>query len=390
MKELMRILLCLTLAAGIGQQSKCSGSNDAPAVVADTAKTDSLIHFTISSVGDLMCHSTQYNYARVEADSFNFVPCFKFIQPYLDASDLLLGNLETTLSGTEIPYSGYPFFNSPDDYAESIKKVGFDFIITANNHANDHGENGIVRTIGILDKLQLPHTGTFASSADRDSARVVNVKGVKIGIVAYSYSTNGNPLAEGKPWLVNLCDSVLIEKDIKNCRANGADLVIVFYHFGNEYQRQPSEYQENFVQYAISCGADIIFGSHPHVLEPAAYFTPQHAAIDTGFVIYSMGNFISNQKDEFTDEGIVVNLHLTKNNITGKIQLNGADYIPTWVYRGTSPEMQLHTVFPAVAAPVVPVPELIQKSYASEMKKAAENTYEIMHTFTNDFLPAEK
>ncbi len=356
---------------------------------ADVLPEDSIISFTLTAVGDLMCHSTQFNFARVAADSFNFVPCFEYVQSYLSNTDFLIGNLETTLGGTGLPYSGFPFFNSPDDYAESIKKIGFDFVVTANNHANDTGEKGILRTISVLDKTGLVHTGSFTSGADRDSIRIVNINGVKIGIIAYTYSTNDLPLTEGKPWLVNYCDSALIKKDMAAGRKAGADLMLVFYHFGNEYQRLPSQYQKDFVNYAVECGADLIIGSHPHVLQPAEFFKTNNAKLDTGFVAYSLGNFISNQQDEYTDESVILNIRIEKNKISNAIEIRDVTYVPTWVYKGKNEAKKLHLVMPAymVNDTINPLPEFLTESYRQEMKSAIQHTNETMHKLTPNIFP---
>ncbi len=387
LKVLFHVLLFLILPT-INLQSKCSVNRE-KLISAElpTEEPDSIINITISSVGDLMCHSTQYNYARVEGDSFNFAPCFDYVLPWLTKPDMLLGNLETTFGGTGIPYSGFPYFNSPDDYAAAIKSVGFDFLVTANNHANDTGEKGIKRTIKILDEAGIPHTGTFASQQDRDSIRITDVSGITVVVLAYSFSTNGLDLAVGKPWLVNLCDSDLIQNDIKKSRALCAELVIVFYHFGNEYERVPGQYQKDMVNFAIENGADIILGSHPHVLQPVDFYKTQGATLDTGFVAYSMGNFISNQQDPYTYEGIIINMHIEKNMLSGKIKITSVDYLPTWVYKGKNEEKKLHVVFPAISGAETYFPEFINTQYGDQLKNAFKNTEGTMEKYTNKVLP---
>jgi poly-gamma-glutamate synthesis protein (capsule biosynthesis protein) len=270
-----------------------------------------------------------------------------------------------------------------------LKQVGFDFLITANNHSNDTGEEGILRTIAVLDQLGIHHTGTYRSQADRDSIRILDIKGLKIAVLAYTYSTNGLALTEGKPWLVNFCDSALIEQDIAVSRQSGADLVLVFYHFGNEYERLPSEYQKQFVGHALECGADLILGSHPHVLQPVAFLASDRANLDSVFVAYSLGNFISNQYDEYTDEGIILNLNLSLNLNSRQVALTSADYTPTWVYRGKG-EKKLHMVMPVagVADTLAVYPDFITPAYKEEMKKAFVNTQQTMSTYTEKVLPA--
>ena len=380
--------ILILLVTGINLQSKCSVNNvSVVPIPADTIKEDTLINITISSVGDLMCHSTQYKYAKVSEDSFNFVPCFEYVQPWLTKPDLLLGNLETTFAGNNIPYSGYPYFNSPDDYITSLKKVGFDFLVTANNHANDTGEKGILRTIKKLEEEGFDHTGTYTSQKDRDSIRIADVEGIKIAILSFTYSTNGLMLTEGKPWLVNFCDSALIQKDIKASRIAGADLVLVFYHFGNEYERMPNAYQKDLVKYAIECGADIILGSHVHVLQPLDFFVTQNATLDTGFVIYSMGNFISNQQDQYTNEGVIVNIHLEKNTRSNKIKIAKVDYVPTWVYKGKNEAKILHMVFPVMPGAESAFPDFINTNYGQDIKNAYKNTIGTMEKYTDKAKP---
>ena len=383
--------ILIILIPGINLQSKCS-VNDVTIVQpqTDSIIEDSIINITISSVGDLMCHSTQFNYAKVEADSFNFVPCYEYILPWLTKPDLLLGNLETTFAGNKIPYSGYPYFNTPDDYVTALKKVGFDFLVTANNHSNDTGEKGILRTIQVLDKEDLGHTGTYSSPKDRDSIRILNIEGIKIAILSYTYSTNGLDITEGKPWLVNYCDSVLINKDIKQSRGMGAELVLVFYHFGNEYERMPGSYQKDYVNYAIECGADIILGSHPHVLQPVDFYATKNATIDTGLVVYSMGNFISNQQDQYTNEGVIMNIHIEKNKNNNTIKIGSVDYVPTWVYKGKNDAKKLHMVFPAIPGAEITFPEFINTLYGQDIKKAYDNTKETMNKYTEMVLPVTK
>lgn len=348
----------------------------------DGDRADSVIRITISAVGDLMCHSTQFNYARVQKDSFDFIPCFAEVKPLLNRADLMLGNLETTFGGSSLPYSGYPQFNCPDAYAYAIAQAGFDFLVTANNHANDTGEKGILRTDSVLDAAGIGHTGTFHSQADHDSIRILDVKGIRIAVLAYTFSTNGLDIPAGKPFLVNYIDSAAIFSDIRSARAARADLVLVFFHFGEEYHREPTGYQKEYVQYAIDCGADIVLGSHPHVIEPAFFYkTASGARLDSGFAIYSMGNFLSNQKDIYTDEGLILNLHLAENTQNKEIRLTSVDYVPTWVYRGTHADKKLHIVFPVAQDPgESALPGFLDSADLVSMREAYRHTEDILQS----------
>lgn len=365
--------MALSVGCHSGESTVISSSSPTP---------DTLITFTIASVGDLMCHSTQFNYAKTGVDSFDFYPSFAQVAPILREADLAIGNLETTLAGHVRAYSGYPMFNTPDPYVTAVKQAGFDFLITANNHSNDSGEKGILRTIHILDSIGLGHTGSFISQNDRDSVRILNVKGIRIGVVAYTYSTNGLPLTDGKPWLVNMCDSALISKDIATGRAKGAELMIVFYHFGEEYQRMPSAYQKQFVQHALDCGADVVLGSHPHVVQPMEVVPGRGSNVDSVFVAYSMGNFISNQKDMYTDEGVIMRLTFEKHIPSGKIRLVAhEDVVPTWVYRGTDVEHKMHIIVPVTPTLTNDSTDMfLRQQFATEITDADKHTRTILGT----------
>ncbi|MBK6912207.1 MAG: CapA family protein [Ignavibacteriales bacterium] len=295
---------------------------------------DSIVTITISATGDLMCHSVQYNYAKVANDSFDFNPVFDFVKEIISKSDFAFGNLETVLAGTTKNYSGYPFFNTPNSFVEALKNAGFDLLVTSNNHSLDRGEDGILRTIKELDKMNLNHTGTFATQSDRDSIRIIDIKGIRLGVIAYSYGTNGNPIPTHKQYLINIIDEELIASDIKKARKDGAEIVLVNFHFGEEYQREPNLFQEEVVRKTIDAGADIIIGGHPHVIQPVRIIKTSNAKLDSGFVAYSLGNFISNQRWRYSDAGVILTLSLTKIIATDSIFISNIEYHPVWVFKG--------------------------------------------------------
>lgn len=300
------------------------------------AKEDSIVTIKISATGDLMCHSVQFNYAKVSNDSFDFNPVFEYVKEIISKSDFAFGNLETVLAGSTKNYSGYPFFNTPNSFVEAVKNAGFDLLITSNNHSLDRGEDGILRTINELDKLNLNHTGTFRTQSDRDSIRIFDIKGIKMGVIAYSYGTNGNPIPIHKSYLINIIDEELIASDIRKARKNGAEVVLVNFHFGEEYQREPNSFQEEVVSKTVAAGADIIIGGHPHVIQPLKIFKTSDAKLDSGFVAYSLGNFISNQRWRYSDAGIILTLSISKNIFNDSIFVSGIEYHPVWVFKGAT------------------------------------------------------
>jgi poly-gamma-glutamate capsule biosynthesis protein CapA/YwtB (metallophosphatase superfamily) len=332
---------------------------------------DSTVTISISVVGDLMCHSPQYDYAMVNADSFDFNPEFQEIKPYLQNSDFTFGNLETVTAGKSKKYSGYPLFNAPDAFISAIKSAGFNLVTTSNNHALDRGEYGLLRTISTIKNAGLDYAGTYTSQRDRDSIRIFNIKGIKLALLAYSYGTNGNPVPKGKSYLINLIDTVLIRDDITSARRIGADIVLVYFHFGTQYKRFPSDNQKLIVDKAISYGADLIIGGHPHVIEPAEFFKTKSEKLDTGFAVYSMGNFISNQRWRYSDAGVVLKIFLKKNVGSGKISISKVTYLPTWVFKGKINNKDEYAILPAA--------DTLSRVYTHDM--ATDDKKEMLQAF---------
>ncbi len=343
---------------------------------------DSLITVTITFVGDLMCHSTQYNYARVENDSFDFRPVYKEVKDYLSSSDLMVGNLETVTAGKKAGYSGYPFFNTPDDYIAALGHSGFDLLTTANNHSLDQGEKGVQRTIEQLMLNNLNYVGTFSSQRDRDSIRVFDLNGITVAVLSYTYGTNGIPKPKGKDYIVNLIEYDLINRDISNARKTGCDIVVVSYHFGEEYKRFPNQYQNEVVNQTIKSGADIIIGSHPHVIQPVDYYKTQNAKLDSGFIAYSLGNFISNQRWRYSDAGVILNIELTKNISTDSIFISGVNYLPTWVFRGNTDLGKEFIILPSQSYDDTTY-YFLSKEERKLMKQALDDTGSILTEYTD-------
>lgn len=343
---------------------------------------DSIITVTISFVGDLMCHSTQYNYVRVENDSFDFRPVYKEVKDYLSSSDLMVGNLETVTAGRKAGYSGYPFFNTPDDYIAALGYSGFDLLTTANNHSLDQGEKGVQRTIEQITLNNLNYVGTFSSQRDRDSIRVFDLNGITVAVLSYTYGTNGIPKPKGKDFIVNLIEHDLIDRDISDARKTGCDLVIVSYHFGEEYKRFPNQYQNEVVNQTIKSGADIIIGSHPHVIQPVDYYKTQNAKLDSGFIAYSLGNFISNQRWRYSDAGVILNIELTKNISTDSIFISGVNYLPTWVFRGNTDLGKEFIILPSQSYDDTTY-YFLSKEERKQMKQALDDTGSILTEYTD-------
>ena len=347
--------------------------------VANTISTDSTSTLTISFVGDLMCHSPQMDYAHIGKDSFDFKPVFREVKRFLSSSDITIGNLETTIDGKENRYSGYPLFNSPDEYLDALKDAGFDILLTANNHSIDRGKKGVIRTIEKIHSLGMSLIGTFNSQHDRDSIRVFEINGIKIALLAYTYGLNGNYISQNEKFLVNIIDTNVIKLDIGNARGKNADVVLVYFHFGDEYQRKPNVYQKEIVRCTINSGADIIIGSHPHVIQPLEYFTSEKNKIGEGIIAYSLGNFYSNQRWRYSDAGVVLNISLMKNYSTGKVLLSNVSFIPTWIYKGKVEGKNEFVILPADTL-VSQLPKFLNKTDREKFLQSYDDTQKMFRT----------
>ncbi len=352
-------------------------------VVYQPLKKDSFVTITLSAVGDLMSHEPQVNNARIGDNKFDFRPSFAEVKPYLSAADLTMGNLETTCAGKGKPYKGYPAFNTPDEYVEALKDAGFDLLLTSNNHSMDTGEDGLQRTISIIKKNKLAYTGTFTSQHDRDSVRIFTLKGIKLGVLNYTYGTNGSYPVEEHKYMLNVIDTVLLKNDIALARKAGAEIVLVFYHYGIENKSDPTDDQKFAVGKAVEYGADIVLGAHAHVLSPVGWFQTKNAKVDTGFVAWGMGNFLSNQYWRYADAGVIVNLSLTKSVTKNTIRISSASYLPTWVYRGTNSSRKMHVVYPAQYCEKDSIGPHIDAELKTKMKEAFEDTKGMMGKYTN-------
>ncbi len=346
---------------------------------------DSVFSATLCFVGDLMCHSTQFNYAKVAADSFDFTGVFSEVKQYLSTPDLTIGNLETVVAGDDKGLSGYPYFNAPDDFIYALRYAGFDLLITANNHALDQGWDGVKRTIDVLNQNKIHRTGTFISQEDRDSIRIFLVNSIKIAFLAYSENTNGLPIPKGNDFIINLIDEDLIRNDIKKAREKNVDVVLVHLHYGPEYNREPSDYQKEIVQKIIESGADIIIGGHPHVIEPFDYFKTNNTKIDSGFVAYSMGNFISNQRWRYSDAGVILNIQISKNIFNDSVYINDVNYIPTWVFKGQTEKGREYIILPSQIGEQDSTYTFLTGEDKKLMKEAFEDTEEIIGKYNSDF-----
>ncbi len=262
-------------------------------------------------VGDAMQHAPQITAAEQPDGTYDYAPCFQYVEDDINWADLAVVNLECPLGGK--PYTGYPCFSAPDSYAQQLLTSGFDLFLTANNHCLDRRDKGLVRTCQLLDSLGIPHIGTYPSQQDRNQRipYFVNIKGMKIAFLDYTYGTNGIPI-QGDV-IVDFIDQQLIADDIALARERGAHAICVNLHWGIEYQLKPVATQRTLADWLVTQGVDLIIGGHPHVVEPMEMRYSKEYDKNV-LLVYSMGNFISNQSDIDTRGGAMVKVSLRMEN----------------------------------------------------------------------------
>lgn len=276
--------------------------------------------------GDVMGHDAQIANALSKDGTYDFTPSFRFIKPVIESADLAVANLELTLAGP--PFTGYPRFSSPDSLADALNDAGFGLILDANNHACDRGAEGLARTLKTLDEKKLLHTGTFASAEDRERnyPLLVEVKGIRIAFLNATYGTN--LLTVPAPFSVNGLDEAQIKADLKKARAMKPDLIIMAVHWGVEYERKPNKDQVRLAKLLFKNKVNIIVGSHPHVLQEIRAYGPRRRK---RLVFYSLGNFLSHQRDRYRDGGMIAQVEIVKDEKGTRIA--GYGFTPTWVWR---------------------------------------------------------
>jgi poly-gamma-glutamate synthesis protein (capsule biosynthesis protein) len=279
-------------------------------------------------IGDIMGHDEQIWSAEDRTThTYNYDDVFQYVKDEISEADVAIANFEVTLGGT--PYKGYPAFSSPPALAAACKTAGIDFMVTANNHSADRGKKGILYTISRLDSLGIPHTGTFADPAARDSLYppLIEKNGFRLAILNYTYGTNG--ITVQQPAIVNMLDKNTITADIKKAKTMDPDAVILFLHWGTEYDTVPGKIQTDLAGYFFGLGVDLVIGSHPHVIQRMEWTKKNNETPDR-LVVYSLGNFVSNQRRLHTDGGTMVRVVLSKRE--DSTYISDAGYYLTWVY----------------------------------------------------------
>jgi len=239
----------------------------------------------LAMVGDVLIHEAVYNDADLGNGNYDFSHMFTYIPDLIDGYDLKYFNQESIIGGKNLGISAYPSFNSPDEIGDTLVDLGFNMVSLANNHTADRGQAAIDYTLNYWKSKNIIMAGSYASSDEQNEVKVYEMNGIKFAY--FSYTTITNTWAS-TDYALNMYSNERAKMDIENAKAAGAEVIIVAMHWGEEYTNEEIYSQQVIAEYLASLGVNVIIGSHPHVVEPIKY-------IGNTLVIYSLGNFISNQ-----------------------------------------------------------------------------------------------
>ena len=291
--------------------------------------------------GDAMQHLPQVHAAQTKT-GYNYDSCFYLLKNKISSADIACVNFETSLGGK--PYSGYPQFSSPDEFAFGLKDAGFDVFFLANNHVVDKGRRGFERTLGVLDSIGIKYTGAFKSKNTRglNYPLMIIKNGIRIAFLNYTYDTNGLPVTA--PNIVNVIDTTQMKSDLRLTQLYNPDIVIANMHWGDEYVTNPNTRQKKLADFLFRNGVRIIIGNHPHVVQPLVK-NKVDGEIES-VVYYSLGNFVSNQQKVNTDGGALAEIVISKTDDDSRVKIESCDYSLVWVRKQIEKGKLNYTLIP--------------------------------------------
>ena len=336
----MMLTLLVEGARGISLSSSApSSTHQQSSSQAKNAETEQETSARIMANGDLLYHDIIYISAKKSDGTYDFHENFEYVKPWLKQADLVLGDFEGTVNKDHY-LAGYPLFNAPGEVMDAIKDAGYQVLDLAHNHILDSQIEGVVSTAQAIEKAGMTPIGVYTHES-RDQAPIVikEVNGIKVALLAYSYGFNGIEQyisqEDYNRYLSDLNEDKM-KAEIERAEKE-ADITVIMPQMGIEYQLEPTEEQKTLYHKMIDWGADIIFGGHPHVVEPAETVEKDG---DKKLIIYSMGNFLSNQRIEtmqdeenakWTERGVLMDVTIKKKD--GKTRIETAKAHPTWVNR---------------------------------------------------------
>ena len=324
------ILLCvLSSITGFYLQRRQNYVNEPVKVEYKTVNTEEKTSASIIMVGDALMHMGVVNAYKTKT-GYDYSGLFKYIGPIVKEYDLAYYNQETVLGGTSLKLSGYPQFNSPQEVGDAFVNVGFNLVSLATNHTMDNysrtGGKTLTNSVNYWKKHAdtVIAAGSYLSQEDRDEVIIKEVNGITYAMLSYTEHTNGLPVPSGKSYLCNVYNKDKVKADIEKYRPK-VDVLMVAMHWGEEYTNTPTSGEKEKAKYLASLGVDLIIGCHPHVMQPMTY-------IGNTLVVYSLGNFVSNQSGYNKQTGLMASANIVKRTYHGKTTISVEDATAEFVY----------------------------------------------------------
>lgn len=299
-KSIVKFFLSIVLVALVGYLSYTgynhffgnnNSSNDGNVIKNNNNKNkpeakDEVYKLKLLATGDGLIHSVIYR-SYYKNGVYDFTDAVKYVKDIVKDYDIAYYNQETPTGDDSIAYSGYPMFYTPSAYVDAMQDVGFNTVSLASNHSLDKGEKGVLNTIKYFKTTNMLYNGMNDSEKMRNNFTIKEKNNITYTMLSYTTKTNGLSTPKGKEYLINIYDKEQVKKDIEAIR-DKVDVLIVAMHWGIEYINMPNDEEKEIAEYLSSLGVDIIIGNHPHILQPIT-------KIGNTIVMYSLGNFISNQ-----------------------------------------------------------------------------------------------
>jgi poly-gamma-glutamate synthesis protein (capsule biosynthesis protein) len=310
-----RLVFTLFLLAAIIVSPPSAGSQEASGDVT-----------RIIFIGDIMAHAEQIEGAK-RGKSWDFSPQFRRVKPLFDNA-LTVGNLETVFAGADRKFAGYPSFNTPDELVSALGDIGVKVVTLANNHILDRGASGAKRTMEVLDEAGISWTGLAHGEVKPNEALLVEYDGLRLAFVDFTYGSNApfKSAASGDVYLNVISDSAVMS-GLESARALSPDVTAAFFHWGNEYHFVPTKRAREIASLCVSEGADLVIGTHPHVLQPMEVVSSDARY---ALVAYSLGNFVSHQRTKPRERSVVLAVDVRSDG-PGSARISSVSVAPTWV-----------------------------------------------------------
>ena len=339
-------LCAVVFAACSPETTPAPASSSAPAAPAGTepSSTRSGSSFTVAATGDVLIHPELTTQAIEDGKRRrDYGPLLAGVKQAISSADLAICHLEVPIAPASGPFKGYPNFSAPPEITMGLAATGYDACSTASNHTIDQGAAGVTRTLDALDAAGIAHTGSARSAAEAAKPRVLDVHGVKVGHVSFTFGFNGIPVPEDKPWLSNKLDANAVLTAARAARAAGAEVVLASLHWGTEFKHEPTSEQKQLARKILGDpSVDLIIGHHAHVVQP-------FEKIGDKWVAYGLGNHIAKHAEPrgVSEEGAIARFTFVREGTKWKV--GTAEFLPTLVELGPPIRLLDLTTAPASA-----------------------------------------